>query len=179
MKNWYDFVFITRNRIDLNVNLFQKLNACNARGGAVYWRDPSDEFRAYLIGIMPRDNMANVIDLERYRKLYKTYTILTFFLILKCILAENIYNCEYKETLYFHNVVDKHIHKWTKREGKNTVKKMVKCVNKMRKILKKLGKKLPWMLTKMKNRFKNKKQTKNQNLKPQQLLELSQETPAS
>ena len=106
---------------------------------------------------MPRDNMTNVINLDRYRKLDKTYTSLTFQLILNYILAENVFNCEYKETLYFHNVVDKHIHKWTKNKGKRTVKKLVKCVNKMRKIFKKFGKKLPWMLNKMKDRFKDKK----------------------
>ena len=69
---------IIRNWIDFNPILFQKLNACNARGGAVYWRDPNDDFRAYLIGIMPRDNMTNVIELDRYRKLDKTYTTSTF-----------------------------------------------------------------------------------------------------
>ena len=100
--------------------------------------------------------MTNVIDLDRYRKLDKTYNF-DFFLNSNYILAENILNCEYKETLYFHNVVDKHIHKWTKNQGKKIVKKLVKCVNKMRKILKKLGKKLPWMLNKMKNRLKDKK----------------------
>ena len=78
MKNWYDFDLITRNWIFFDLIFLQKLNACNARGGAVYWRDPNDDFRAYLIGIMPRDNMTNVIELDRYRKLDKTYTTLTF-----------------------------------------------------------------------------------------------------
>ena len=66
------------------------------------------------------------------------------FLIVNFILAKNIFTCEYRDTLYFHNVVDKHLHRWTKRVGKKPVKKKFKCVERMRKSFKKI-KILPWV----------------------------------
>ena len=39
---------------------FQKVTPCAAPGGPVYWRDPKDNNRAYLVGIVPRDEMKKV-----------------------------------------------------------------------------------------------------------------------
>ena len=76
-----------------------KLTSCNARGGPVYYKDPKDK-KAYLIGIIPRDNIQDVRP-----KGSLTYT------------------CDWKRSMYFHNLIDKGLYKWMKKEGKGAFKK--------------------------------------------------------
>ena len=77
-----------------------KFNACNARGGPVYYKKlKNKQQKAYLLGIVPRDNIQNI------REGMVTFT------------------CDWKKSLYFHNLIDKNVYKWMKKKGKREFKK--------------------------------------------------------
>ena len=98
------------------------LQTCNARGGAVFWKDPENG-RAYLVGIMPKENMFKTTRGNLYLPCSADE--------LKGLESENSYKSglnELGKTLYFHNVMSQRTQKWIMKTGKNHLKKMKKCL---------------------------------------------------
>ena len=79
-----------------------KLTSCNTRGGPVYYikEHKNKQKKAYLLGIVPRDNIQNV----------RPGGMLT-------------HTCDWKRSLYFHNLIDHNVYKWMKNKAKQAFKK--------------------------------------------------------